>query len=236
MKGPVLAVALLLLTALGLAGAFIPFKPCGACHGFARKSTARPLNCPDCADRGNVSLFRSWIPGVSEPVGEFLGVLREGQVPFVFGELHQLVRNHGEDSEAFLAGSTILLNQRFIDAEGKTYLVLILQAFNTIADTSARTAILLTADGRPLDRVLVSTDGHNASLNGGFLERAPGDGPRLVFGWNVSRWPEALRSYQVEQWQRPARELLLRGKRDDPLLHLLIRGDRFEILWPEVQR
>jgi hypothetical protein len=173
---------------------------------------------------------------VPEPIAAFLRCRGGGQETFALQLLIQLVREDGKDPDAFLAGSSLLLDRRFVDAEGKTYLVLIMQAFNKLAGTSARTAILLTEDGRALDRVLVATDGHSASISAGFLEPAPVDGSQIAFGRDWVTWPEALKPYQVEQWERPARELFLAGKTNDPIVRLAIRGDRFEILTPEARR
>lgn len=238
---------LLLVTGLGLVGTLLALQPCRSCDGLAlylhRISSPsippRPpprINCPDCADRGKVSLFRSWIrPRVSEPVAGILRSMSAGQAAMVVVQLNQLVQDDGKDPDAFLAGSSLLMDRRFLEAEGKIYLVLLLQAFNRLPDNSARTAVLLTEDGRALDRVLVGTDGHNASISVGFLEQAPVDGPQIAFGWKVARWPDAVKSCHVDQWQRPARELLS-GNPDDPLIQLAIRGDRFEVLTPEVRR
>jgi hypothetical protein len=143
-------------------------------------------------------------------------------------QLNQLVQDDGKDPETFLAGSSLLMDRRFLKAEGKVYLVLLLQSFNRSSDYAARAAILLSEDGHALDRVVVATDGHSASFSVGFLEQASADGPQIAFDWKVVRSPEVFKTCRVEQWQRAARELV-GGKPHSPMLQLAIRGDRFEI-------
>ena len=75
-----------LLTGLGLAAALIPIRACRSCDGLAlhlhqltspvRGTVPLPrIDCPDCGDRGKVSLFRSWMrPRVSVTIA---AVLRE---------------------------------------------------------------------------------------------------------------------------------------------------------------
>ena len=234
MRSLVLVIVVLALTALGAAGAFVRYRPCPSCSGFVVQTPPRPvqpLNCPDCGDSGKVSFFRSWRPRVSQPIADFFQCLANEQAPLAFERLNQLIRNDGKDPEAFLAGSAILLDQRFLEVEGRIYLVMILQTFNKFPDSSGRATLLLTPEGRALDRVVVMANRHNARIDAKF---ATIGGVEMT----ASRWPVAV---EVDAWQRPGRELLLRGEllrgeQGAPILHLLIRGDRLVVSTPGLDR
>jgi hypothetical protein len=237
-----IGVPLILITALGVGGAFLRFRKCMSCGALVRETEPpRPLiilNCPDCGDRGKVSVFRAWTgPRVSDPVAGFLRSLAAEEGPAAFECLNQMIRNDGKDPETFLAGSSRVLDARFLDAEGKTYLVLIMGAFTKNPSGAARTALLIRSDGRASDRALVTFSGPSAQPNEVIHGPTPPDGTRVAIYWHVARrWPETADSYQVDLWERPGHETQLKGKPEDPIVRLAIRGDRFEVLTPEVRR
>jgi hypothetical protein len=235
MRNPVLPIALLLVTAFMIAGAFVPFRKCGACGGFVIETPPRPvlpLDCPDCADRGKIPLFQSWRrPRVAEPVAEILKCLADEQAPVAFEKLNLLVRNDGKAADAFLAGSAMLFQPRFIDAEGKTYLVLIMGALTKSPSGTTFTAVLLTPDGHALDRLLVTANAPHPQLAKTIhVER---DGTGIAIRWTTTRPLTAqVNTVKLDPWHRPGRELFLMD--DEAVLRLRLREDRFEIVTPEV--
>jgi len=235
--GLVLAVAI--LTVLGLAGSLFPFKTCRSCDGLARyilmrtspsRGPIKPphLGCPDCSDRGRVSLFGSWMrPRVASSIAALLHGLKED--PEGFGArraLNLIVRESGPAYFDFLKHSAPRIDYfqgaEFVEAEEKLYLLLFAESGSgTIPGSTGLLVILLSAEGRALDYVDISCsiwegESQPSVLAGEIAIQRRSDRPR-----------EGEASYQLLLWNDFARERKVRGSE---VCRLRIRRDRFEIL------
>jgi hypothetical protein len=212
--------AVVALSALGIAGAFIRFRPCGSCGEIVQEVNGRlisgpkryfpPLNCPDCDDQGKVSLFRSWRPSVSEPVRKIIHGLGDDSGKESIDALKALMPD-GDASPH--RGET--LRSRFVRHDGRTYLALVMRnTFVAIPGTSTVTAVLVHSQGGVLDYVRLTCSSRAAILDGEILDVPAGDGMRIrITGDRMGTSLERAMDIPVElrQWQREVRQVVAPG-------------------------
>jgi hypothetical protein len=220
----------LLMTAIGIAGALVPLRPCGTCDGLALKTPEAPrVDCPDCSDRGKVSCFRSWIgPRIPEVLAD---VVRGSNA---LQSLKSAIERDGKNPETFIMehGSVRpTLRPRFITEEGERYLVLLMGCppFSPGDDPSA-TIMLFSMRGQLLDciHLLCSNDG--VELRGTVLETRSADGARITIDPDRDGL-DFYSCYKLYHGREPVRLGFVAGKRDG-LCRLAIREGRFEVLSP----
>ena len=230
---------LVLVTALGLAASLIPFRTCESCEGYdlhlkkifseaSSRSYPGPLDCPDCADRGKVSLVRAWRPRVSDGVRQSLRVFRDPTSAPFMNRLELLILEPGMKREAYLEANgqrAQFAFPRFVKAEGTPYLVI--PAYYPLWKSSDGTGtgfLLVHPDGRALDCVQMTCTNRLADINFVFLEKPATDGSQMALSPIVDPVPQGV-SYKLHQWRQAPREAKV-----STALYLRIRGERFEIL------
>lgn len=237
-----LILAILLVIGLGLAGSLIPLKECAGCSGLSHflhslQSPSIPpippprIGCPDCADRGQVSLFRSWIgPRVAPAVAAIPHEIVHQERAGFYRPLADLVVADGKDALAFLQtyeGSAILQNIRFIDSEGETFLVLLLDAsLRGTPSLTATVALLLSLEGRALDSVRVSCLGEESESRARIVPYPYSGQELIVIDSKMSARPLSVR---VDQWQREPQDLMFTGDSGNEICGLSIKGRRFVV-------
>ena len=248
-KSPVWLIGVLLVvTGLGFAGSMVRYRPCISCDGLAlylnQVHPRRPVellprvDCPDCGDRGKVSLFKSWMrPKVADSVA---AILRGLSAP-VHGVSHlalkDLLLENGKSLSEFqgLSIGNEFTCARFMEVEGKTVLLLIL---DTSSSANPATAIMLVSpDGRLLDYVQVSGSNGEVDVRAAFLEKPGEEGAQLAIlprrGFFAPGQGVELRlDFRVDQWTRPPRQFAFtwKGSEAELICPLRIRGGRLECL------
>jgi hypothetical protein len=233
---------LLVVTGLGLAGSLIRYRLCGTCDGLAyylaqaikprHPAEALPrLDCPDCGDRRNISLFKSWMmPNVAEPVSLILRSLCGPEEGGALVALKQLVLQDGKnpDDLQLQSSDVAITNARFFESEGKTSLLLLLET-----EAPAAEIVMIEPEGRVLDYVRVACTDSTADLRAAFLKDSGPDGTSLVvlspLG-SFAREAKTTLSYRLDQWGRPPRQEVIPWKPGDAIFRLRLRGDRLECL------
>jgi len=216
-----------------------------------RLSTANPrlstlpslqtVNCPDCHDRGTVSLFRSWVPRVSREVAQ---VLRG--VPDPIGvecrrSLELLLEKNGKHAGQFLhaanADPARIAAARFLRVQETSYLALLVDSPTVLSmpGIAAAGVLLLRPEGQALDSVLLTCNTRSALLHADILEPTPSDGAHFAIFATSGLFLKDLHdvSYRVHQWQRSSREGQARGDETHQCLdvcRLKISDGRLEVL------
>lgn len=233
-----LTLAVVLITGLGIAGSLLPFKTCRSCDGLAHfllmgtspSLPPRPpprVGCPDCSDRGKVSLFRSWLQRrVAASIAAVLRGLKDPDGLAVRRALDLIVRESGPAYFDFLKHSPPHIDYfrgaEFVELEERLYLLLFAESGSgTIPGSTGLLVILLSAEGRALDYVDVSCSVREGDL---FPEVFPQDARiAITRGSDRSRTGEV--SYRVRWWNDFDRALKSTG---NEVCVLGIRGDRLE--------
>jgi hypothetical protein len=235
-----LVLSVVVLTGLGLAGSLVPVKTCRSCDGLAhlllmRTSPSRPprppprIGCPDCTDRGKVSLIGSWMrPKVASSIAALLRGLKDPEGLDARRALDLIVRDSGTAYFDFLKHSPPGMNYfrgaEFVEAEEKLYLLLIADSgSSTIPGSEGLLVILLSAEGRALDFVDVSCSSREGIL---FSTVFPQDG-RIAIHRTCDGPGDRPVSYRILLWNDFDREI--RGMGGD-VCNVGIRGDRLEVL------
>ena len=238
-----LIAVLVALTALGIGGSLIPVRSCVTCAGLTSQmermatypSYSPRLDCPDCGDRGKISLFRSWMkPRVSEPVAR---ILRSMPGPGEFDALNvleEVLRTDGKEPNAFLNGKTgvefvhipsrfmAFVAARFIEVGGRTRLILLLRP---VLSMNAVSAVLLSHEGQALDCVFVVTGAAGGvELRGGVVDKNPPDRPCVEIAIMVDSG--RTDSCRLNQYPSHIREISVKK---DSVLRLSVQDDRFEV-------
>ena len=219
--GALIAV-LVVLTGLGLAASFVPFRTCGSCHGLAVSwkklvpnagpfATLLRADCPDCADRGKVSVLRWWKPRASPRISELLRELRDLHSIRSREILGSMLVEAGMASDAF-QDTEMFGGIRFHRSEQDLFLVLLGNyGSHRVQGEKGSRVLLLTPEGRVLDLVQFSaiykkgTDFHHVFLTASFRDPPGGDGAQVVvatqenlflneigpsFWWELTHWRE----------------------------------------------
>lgn len=236
-----LILAVVVLTGLGVAGSTIRYKPCHTCddlslwlrHHSPRIShrTNPRVGCPDCGDRGKVSLLRSWMPSrVSPSIGALVRAFKDptaGQEPI--RALRRVVEENGPAYSRFLEDAFQVFHGcegvEFLDAEQKLYVVVFVgSGVNTPPGTHGVSTILLSAKGRVLDFIDLTWNHQHGPLRDYVLVPAAADGAQILIDTYEER---PNRSYMLAQWQKSAREAKPKGVE---VCRYKIRNDRLEVL------
>lgn len=244
-----LILAVVLITALGVAGTMLPVRPCGSCDALATRRLQLPnppahyrLDCPDCSDGGKVSLWRAWRPRVAKPIARILRELKNPATANLTPLLRPMLGLEGMDLDAyahFLATEGWIGRPRFANVEGTPYLVLLARYSSSImpGDSSAG-VFLLHPEGRALDCFKMTCSNRLAELSATFLDPPGIDGAHVaVIPSPGSFFKEVVPtiSYRLDQWRQPLREGKVPGKgapETGGICRLRIRADRIEILTP----
>jgi hypothetical protein len=220
--------AIVVLTSLAVAACLVPLRPCGTCDGLAmalhfRTSPSIPptppprIDCPDCADRGKVSLFRSWRPMVSPETGAIVRGLKDPSGTDNLPALTALLQTEGMSGAPPLAPQNRNLRQmqgRFHRSDGRTFLVLTTYCpAMMVPGTSSAGVFLLDLRGRVLDYVVGTSDNRVADLYSRILEEPGADGRRVVI-FPVPAG-DARFSFLLHQWQQPARRVVSEGAKSE---------------------
>jgi hypothetical protein len=157
-----LLVALMVVSVLATAAlVVVPFRPCPTCNALTKKinRTDVRLNCPDCGDRGKVSFPRSQRgPGVPEHVARLIRMRRRQYE--LLPEYRDLLTMRSRWVPDEVTGYKFFgtwpddWDLRFIRAEEKTYLVVLLS--HGSADLEGQTGagmVLLSPEGVVLDYI-----------------------------------------------------------------------------------
>lgn len=196
------------------------------------------LDCPDCADRGEVSLFRSWRdPTVSVEVARVLKGLKGPSPAASVRELKNMPQSGGTVLGPIYDHVPLFLTAKFIEAEDKRYLCIVLN-YHSPLNTEA-SVLLLLPQGRILDTVrLFSISG--LEVSGELLDKPAPDG-----AWVLIRGipkpgdvaPTAA-SFRLDHSGRaPGTGMLDVRETDgwDGVFRLGIQGDRLEFLSPSTR-
>ena len=239
-----LILALAVLTGIGFAGAMIPIKACTSCDGLAQHILMRTspslgpvqaprIGCPDCADRGKVSLFRSWMrPRVAPSIAALVRGLKAPNEGDSLRALQLVVQESGPDYSRFLRQYPPHIDSfrgaEFVEVEQKLYLVLLAESgVGTVPAASIGVlAILLAAEGRALDFVDVSTSAWGEYFSGRILA----DHAQIVIERKLDQPPADDLNYQMIRWNKGAREIRVRTSE---VCRLTIRDDRLEVVEPK---
>ena len=232
--GLILTIAV--LTGLGAAGALIRFKACKSCEGLVQHfiQKADPVNrpfglrCPDCADRGKVSLFRSWMrPRVSPDVAALVRGLKDPYYGDSRLALERIVLESGPNYAGFLKGALPNFHYfdgaGFLEGEQKTYLALFSYLGpGIVRESDGITVILLSAEGKALDFIQITW-----STAAGPLSATIDDGTAVLVHADEDFTPGVLGTYRLSQWKGGVRE----GKaRKDEVCRFRVRNDRLELI------
>ncbi len=237
-----LSAAVLLVSALGLAGTFLGIKPCGTCDGLALavKPPIR-VDCPDCRDTGKMSLYQSWRPQASKSVAEVVRAFRDARGKSGVVALEALARADGKEPGWFTLGTCgkyPKARPRFIESDGKRYLIVVMTDPAYTYDHPTATIILLSLRGEFHDRVdLLCGAASRLCLDGIVLDSPPSDGARITIN-PVAGTAEPYTLYRIYQWQRVVREGFIHRSQEShsrSLCRLGIRADRLEIIDPPNQ-
>lgn len=245
--------AIVVLTSLGLAAFLIPFRPCGTCDGLAmaihfRTSPSYPpappprIDCPDCADRGTVSLFRSWKPAVSPEIGAIVRGLKDPNASESLPELEQLLSKEGMSVSPHMRltrGSVQRIRPRFATSNDRTVLLLATDSPGLrVPGNPTAGVLLLDLRGRILDYVFASCSSRQADLYTYLLETPGPDGTRIVIR-PIPRGGTGVEpdfSFLIHQWRQPPRRGRSEGgtmAEHEGACRIGIRGDRLEALAAE---
>jgi len=241
-----LIAALSVLTALGVAGSLVPFRPCRICGGLTKEmiriqspSTLPHLGCPDCADRGKVPLFRSWMPSqVSEEVAAIIRGLQDYRAFDSRVAVRALLERTGHPDNYLQGIDTNMayyLNARFLRAGERQYLVLLAYG-NTPQEAPIAGALLLTLEGDVLDSVTITCQNQEKRIMGlmRVFYNEPFEGDEAEVSVSVGNGMQPAAFYQIKQWQRPDRQGAYReeDRKESYICRLRIAGNRFEVLRP----
>jgi hypothetical protein len=235
-----LILAVVVLTGLGVAGSGIRYKPCLTCddlslwlrHHSSRIShrTNPRVGCPDCGDRGKVSLFRSWMPSrVSPSIAALVRAFKDptaGQEPI--RALRRVVEENGPAFSRFLDDAFDVFHGckgvEFLEAEQKLYGVVFVGSGSNTLGTIGVSTILLSAEGRVLDFIDLTWNYQHGPLRDYVLVPAAADGAQILIDTYEER---PNRSYMLAQWQKSARDGKPKGVE---VCRYKIRNDRLEVL------
>lgn len=226
--------AIILLTSLGIAGTIVPLRPCGICDGLALKSTpASRVDCPDCGDRGKVSVFRALMGHrVAESVGGVVRSCRNPESALLL--LKTAIEADGKTPGTFLfenSSAIPAIAPRFVVANERRYLILLIRwPAPSGGYTEGVSVLLLSLEGSVLDRVDVLYSAFDTELAATVLDAPAPDGGRITI--NPKPGDALPSSYRLFQWQRPSREGFVQGASGD-VGRLAIRERRLEVLAPE---
>ena len=239
MPRSLLSAAVLLVSALGLSGAFVRFRPCGTCDGLAL--AAQPpirVDCPDCGDTGKMTLFRSWRPRVPKPVAAVVRAFRDTKGKSGVLALETLARADGTEPGWFslgICGKYPKARPRFIESDGKRYLIVVMTDPAYTYDHPTATIILLSLRGEFHDRVdFLCGASSRLNLDGIVLDAPPADGARITIN-PVAGTAEPYTVYRIYQWQQVVRQGFLQQTQESEfksLCRLGLRADRLEVLTP----
>ena len=186
----------LVITGLGLIACLYPVRPCRSCDGLKAHLIDRfalqippldpRLDCPDCADRGKISLVRSWMrPKVSEPIAGILREIKYSMRTDSFAALQAVIQHDGKDPAEFICSLDPKDNRgmkpRFLSVQGKQYLILLIDYPSKLASQPVVSSVLLlTPEGKALDYVHVACGTLIADLEASALLSPAGDGAHIV--------------------------------------------------------
>lgn len=225
----------LIVTALSVGAFVVKIRPCSLCDGLSQRVSER-MDCPNCADSGKVSWYRSRLqPKVSLSFARLLANYRPDAAPNFVQELRQFIGDDEKDPFNFFRAPDARSRHaalRFVRSEGKDYLVVLLSCAGiSMKDYSLAEALLLSPDGKALDGLGVWCETVGVDLH---LEIPDGSGLRIR---PADRDSAALRAPRFEYTlsQRNEREhrgvfVLAEHGNPDDFCRFKIADDRFQAL------
>lgn len=201
----------------------------------------KQVDCPDCGDRGKVSLLRSWRgPSVADQVCGIVRSLKNANGKDARLRLTELVRLDGKNPSFFLQDEDALMSisGRFVRADDQTYFLLLLDYHASMLPGEERAGVLLlsTAQNQILDGLHLVCSNREAGLYSRILDPAGPDGAQVAIipePGGFSRFVEPTISYRLYQWQRITTSGVATGAgkpERDGICRLGIGSDRLVIL------
>jgi hypothetical protein len=242
-------VALAVASVIGAAAlVVIPIRHCPTCDGLTKavdKATFR-LDCPDCKDRGKVSIPRYLRgPSIDRDLYDLIQA-RRGTTELQQNHLERLESRSGREP-----GEALGLKQfgvqhyqgdfRFVRAEEKEYvLVLLFQEGFAIPGTAVAGIVLISTDGKVLDFIQATSSTRSGVVYPIFVEKAADGALACVKGRSIyqkagsSEVPVLREVYRADVPGSAACPLAAltppERARTDGIFRVGIKGDRFTFI------
>jgi len=233
----------------------VPLRKCRTCNAVAQDLSRQkcgadaraPIYCPDCGDRGTISLVKSLrTPTVNTQVGAIIALQNKSKGIGSIRELRQLIEAQGLKADEFMgdsfAGEADSGSAHFLDAESKKYVIVLLHSMDKKASwntTASARIVLLSTSGQVLDYIHCIRAHPDFSIYAWRIDEPAPDGARvMIIKASPLRNPAESRvQYDLHyigsgpETYHGSVEWL--GGKDDGFCRIAVRNDHLEIVRPE---